>query len=527
MTHAHAQRPPCPAARLALPSLLALLLAQAAQAGGLDYPGPGTRALGRAAAFAARGDDPMALSYNPALIGLSGRVALLVNTHLAFFDACVQRSGTYTDNVTLRDRSRFGDSELPPGGGGYALEPFPLVCNAGPPIPAPAIVASLALGSRFGLALGLLLPATTGAVQWGSRDGTVLGRQGELRPNPLRYLALSAGGFALSPSAGLSWQATPWLRLGGTLQWSIFALDGLSYGVTTGGENPSLDGRARIRGADHFVPAVIVGAHLTPTRALELATTLRWSDDLRGSADIDMRFGDYGSSEPGSSVPTDSRLRDLSLHFPMPWQLTAGLRYVSRRARRAAKHGASAQPDALRDERWDLEFDVVFERNGRVDEVVLRPPEGLTLTTRQVLSDGTLLTLEVPVDNAFRVPRGWRDQLSLRLGGDYALARDRCALRGGVSYETRGLDPALATLDFLPVRRLGLHLGATLRLSRHIDLSAAFAHLYQEALEVPSADQPGGARLAQMSADGSGRIVNAGSFRSHWDIFSLGATYLF
>lgn len=118
MTHAHAQRPPCPAARLALPSLLALLLAQAAQAGGLDYPGPGTRALGRAAAFAARGDDPMALSYNPALIGLSGRVALLVNTHLAFFDSCSRISPATCSSTSLRPattsgiRSRMGDSRF-------------------------------------------------------------------------------------------------------------------------------------------------------------------------------------------------------------------------------------------------------------------------------------------------------------------------------------------------------------------------------------------------------------------------------
>lgn len=527
MLRALPRRPPRALTSLGLALLSVPLAADTAGAGGLDYPGPGTRALGRAAAFAARGDDAMALSYNPALIGLGGRPSLLVNSHLAFFDACVQRSGTYSDNVTVRDRSRFGDSELLPGAGGYALEAFPRVCNTGPPIPAPAIVLSLPLGPRFGLGFGLLLPANTGAVQWGDRDGTVRGLRGELRPNPLRYLSLSAGGFALSPSAGVSWQATPWLRVGATLQWGIFSLDGVSYGVTTGGENPSLDGRARIRGSDRFVPAAIAGLHLKPTPALELAATLRWSDDLRGTADIDMRFGDYGSSEPGSSVPTDSRLRDLSLRFPMPWQLTAGVRYVSRQATVGEAARSRTARDALRDERWDIELDAVFERNSRVDEVVLRPPADLTLTTRQLLTDGTLLTLDVPVDNAFRVPRGWKDQLSLRLGGDYTVARGLCALRGGLSYETRGLDPALANLDFLPVQRLGLHLGGTLRLNRRIDLSLAYAHLYQERLEVPPAGSPGGARLAQMSADGSGRVINAGTFRSHWDIFSLGANYVF
>ncbi|MBW2734022.1 MAG: hypothetical protein JRH20_16670, partial [Deltaproteobacteria bacterium] len=45
-----------------------LLLGSAlpATAGGYDYPDHGVTALGRAGAFVARADDPLALIYNPA-----------------------------------------------------------------------------------------------------------------------------------------------------------------------------------------------------------------------------------------------------------------------------------------------------------------------------------------------------------------------------------------------------------------------------------------------------------------------------
>lgn len=507
--------------------VLALASGPTAWAGGLGYPGPGSRALGRGGAFAVRADDGMALEYNPAQIGASGRWQLLVNSHFAFYGACVQRHGTYTDNVAIRDVSRFGDSELAPGEGGYAREAYPTVCNAGVPIPEPGVVFSAAVTPRIGIAFGFLVPFATGSVRFGDDSGTVVGVNGELRPNPLRYMTLASSGFALSPSIGASWQAAPWLRLGTTVQWGIASLNVLSYGVTTGGENPSIDGRAEVTGSDLWIPAVIAGLHVTLIPGLELAFAFRWSDDLRGTATIDMRFGDFGSAEPGSTIPTDSKLTDVRMRFPLPWQLTFGVRYAARRTAGNDDRDGGAPYDPLTQDRWDIELDIVYELNDRVREVVMVPRDDATLTVRERLPDGTLSTLEVPVDSPFRVPRRWQNQLSIRVGGDYVVLPGLLALRAGLSIETRGIDPAFANVDFLPVRRLGLHLGCTMRLTEKIDLTAAYAHLFQETLDVRPAAEAGGARLRQMAADNTGRVINAGTYRTGWNIASIGATYRF
>jgi hypothetical protein len=52
--------------RVSLATIVSLALVEKASAGGLEYTGPGTQALGRGGAVAARADDPMVLTYNPA-----------------------------------------------------------------------------------------------------------------------------------------------------------------------------------------------------------------------------------------------------------------------------------------------------------------------------------------------------------------------------------------------------------------------------------------------------------------------------
>lgn len=66
-----------------------------AQAGGFEYVGAGAEALGRGGAVAARADNPMVLSYNPAgLVELRGSQFLL-DMNLALFNACMDPAGYY------------------------------------------------------------------------------------------------------------------------------------------------------------------------------------------------------------------------------------------------------------------------------------------------------------------------------------------------------------------------------------------------------------------------------------------------
>ena len=504
--------------------LAVLAIEHAAHGGGFEYPGPGTRALGRGAAHAVGSRGPMTLIYNPALLSGAGRAQLLLNVHAAFNDACVQRSGTYTDNTTIHDRSIFGDSTASSDAGGYALEPFPEVCRQRLPGLGPALAGVVPLTRTLGIGIGLFAPVTGGESRWGPDDGTVSGVNGHRRPNPLRYAAIRSGGFMLWPSIGIGWRAQRWLRVGATLQSGLASLDVTSYAVASGGENPSLDARAQTRVSDLFIPALIIGAHASPLPGVELAASFRYADRFSGTGDVDLRFGDFGTGQPGSTVATDNKMRGARMQFSLPWQLVFGMRYVSQRR---AGTQATRHKDALGDERWDIELDLTYEFNSRVDEVVLHPPADTVLTWREVRANGQAFANQIDKVAVTRAPRGWRDQIGVRLGGDINIWPAQWALRWGLSFESRGIDPALASPDFLPARRFGLHLGTTIRLASHWEVSLAYAHLFQETITARPANQTGGAAGRQVATDGSGRVINAGRYRGRWNIISIGGNYRF
>src|SRR5436309_8278684 len=66
-----------------------------ANASGFEVPENGTEIMGRAGAWTARADNPMAAALNPA--GLAGQgTAFLVNTNLTWQKFCFARAGNYS-----------------------------------------------------------------------------------------------------------------------------------------------------------------------------------------------------------------------------------------------------------------------------------------------------------------------------------------------------------------------------------------------------------------------------------------------
>jgi long-chain fatty acid transport protein len=57
-----------------------------------EYPDNGARALGRGGAFVAKADDPTALYYNPAGLGLLGGTNLLLSVNLVDVTHSFQRA---------------------------------------------------------------------------------------------------------------------------------------------------------------------------------------------------------------------------------------------------------------------------------------------------------------------------------------------------------------------------------------------------------------------------------------------------
>jgi long-chain fatty acid transport protein len=527
-----------------------------AQAGGFEFPAAGTRPLGRGGAFYARADSPLALLYNPAnLASLRGAQAGL-DLHVAFFDACFDRSGTYAENAGADSGTRFGSSSTPPPGG-YDGVPHPKVCNQAGPGYIPELAASYRIHEDVGLGFGIVAPAGVGNTKWGNADrGTVdvptsVHPEGEL-PSPARYNLVEENLLIFYPSVGLGYSPHPMVRLGASFGWGIGLFDFTNYTVPFASEAFSTDIRTRIQAEDLFVPRLNVSAHVIPHENVDVMLGFIWNDDVEADGTLELTSGAY-RDEPvqervsrcsGTPYSPDEQcvapIDGMTLDAPMPWKLSFGIRYADRIRPRDAggdpTEVGAPQHDPMTDERWDVELDVVYEMNSRVDKFVVEVPEG-----EQVVADEGL---PAPLPERNVIPHQWKDQVSVRLGGDYNIIPGRLAARAGFSFESRGVKDAYPQLDFMPFRRYGLHAGFTVRVKR-FDISVAYAHLFQETTEVTENEvDPGrverenGERVVvgqkgvpQVAATLTGGqppyIVNKGKINSDFDVLSVSVKYAF
>jgi hypothetical protein len=224
----------------------------------------------------------------------------------------------------------------------------------------------------------------------------------------------------------------------------------------------------------------------------------KWQDKVEGDAELDLTSGIFNPA----LVPHTTRGVDVSLvRQYMPWKLAGGIRYAQRRGPRPEGTGryeadevwGGVIHDPLTDERWDIELDLEYQFNSRVQ------------SQKVVYQSGQFIEFEDPEGNIEQVefpPRGreimylqkrWQDQVSLRLGGTYNIVRSILGVSAGAHYENRGLDASVMQLDFWPLQRVGLHAGMVVRVLKSWDLTFSYAHIFQETLVV--APPPHGDRL--------------------------------
>jgi hypothetical protein len=125
-----------------------------------------------------------------------------------------------------------------------------------------------------------------------------------------------------------------------------------------------------------------------------------------------------------------------------------------------------------------------------------------------------------------RLGKGWRDTVSVRLGGDVNVIPKHLTLRAGGYFESGATPRAFSHLDFPSFMRGGLGAGLTAG-GRGVYGTVGFLHVFQEAREVtelegkvfqqrpvrPCPDECGGA---------SGVPANAGRFTSRYEILNVG-----
>jgi len=559
--------------------MVSLVDAPVAQAGGVELPSAGTRALGRGGAAQARADDPMTLLWNPAGLARTPGIQLSLQTHLILFDACFQRAGTYSEYAADMPSRDMIDASGEPfrwdrganGGRGrtpldpqigsrwpdadIADAPLPEVCNSGAPGIVPELVLTARLRPEWGISFGVVAPAAVSNSRWGTTEGGVTGLVNGL-PAPSRYALIETNLLLAFPTIGVGYRPHPAISIGAAFGWGIAPQ--IDFQTTTRalrGEEFSGDVFTELSAQDWFIPRVTVSVHAVPHDNLDIVAGFMWQDDIDAEGDLSLTTGYY--RPPGDDYPLDSvTVPGVAVDAPLPWQASLSFRYADRMTPRSENPGATARAsnrveDAMQNERWDVELDLVYEMNSRVDQftVSLPPceaPANCVGDRWEVQADNGIFQGIPP---SLALQKQFRDQLSLRVGGDWNFIPGVGSARIGFSYETKGVKDGFEQLDFMPFQRFGLHMGLTFRIAKWFDISVAYARIFQSTVTVtedqaslhqvdaasriaelencgnpPDADCP---RSDRQGLSGEGTVVNAGRYKSHFDILSLGLTYHF
>ncbi|MFK8000161.1 MAG: OmpP1/FadL family transporter [Polyangiales bacterium] len=527
---------------LAVVSVLATISWEStAMAGGVEFPAAGTSALGRGGAAHARPGDPMSLLYNPAALALSNGIQISLQTHLALFSSCFQSSGTYGMALdAMPPTNAFGDDAS------FSGMQMPEVCNSGPPGVIPELVLSWRVHERVGLAIGFLAPAGVASQRYGEsttlpNGRTYIGTQNGL-PASTRYMLVESNVLLAFPTIGIGVSAHPRLHFGLAFGSGFGIFDLASMTRATSGDDFGGDVLSEVSASDPFVPRVTASIHAVPHDNLDISLTFTWTDDVEAEGDLRLQSGYYQDEVYG-----DLTVPGATFGVPQPWQLALGIRYAQRLAPRSRATNLSQLSgqveDEMSNERWDIEFDIVYERNSAIDNLTTDLPactDPARCGTAFQNDAGTRWGLAIPIfptaiqpslPENNQLPHRFKDQLSLRLGGDYNIVPGFVTARAGVSYETMGVESGFEQIDFQPFQRVGVHVGATMRFG-NFDLSLAYAHLFQSSAtntdgQITETNALYGlAELDGRSTDSIQRSVqNNGTIRSNFNVFSLGLTY--
>lgn len=439
------------AAALIAALALTLALPSRGRAGGFYLLDRGTRAMGRGGAQVAGADDPGALWYNPAGLGLAGE-QLLLDATLTFLRV---------------DYTRID------AGGNWQ----PTVNGSNAPIPIPTIAGSFDFGLRdWTFGAGLFAP-NAALMQYPEQ----LVVDGMPYPAPQRYSLLSMEGSTIAMVAlGAAW--TPLRDPAGNSQLSIglavhtvlgafaarVAMSACEGAICTFPEDPDYDAVAQMTLAPIITATVIGGVTWTPG-PLRIGFSIGTPFSLSGDASIQVRppsaaafdgalvrsRGGDCAAVPDEEVVANAEHRcrqtraDINLDFPVTLRFGVELLAI----------------EGLR-----LEASVVWETWSLQRDVSVRP--------RDVWIVDALGFLDYEV-GAISIPRNMNDTLSARLGGEYTIDGS-VALRLGAYYENGAFADRWLSALTIDSDKVVVAAGAGFRVHEGlwIDVLAGYAHLF-------------------------------------------------
>lgn len=438
-----------------------------AQAGGYHYPDLGTVGLSRGGAFVARADDPTAIYYNPAGAARLKGTHILLNGNVLFENIRFQRRIYPSANYPNRPLDAYPhDASLT----------LPEVQNVNGPFPAPfgAVTTDLGFLDRYNLVMlfGMYGPNAAGrrtfprfCVPGQSPCVETTSEQGV--PSPSRYDLLDLEILLLYPSVGLAWRGPYGLSFGGVFQlgYAQFTYVTTVTAAGAGSELPAGDVVSRTEVNSSLTPTGILGLHYAPTSFLEFGASSRIGFTFQTEGTIESTVPPTVKEVVPFDFDAVPNPAPAKIAIPKAWVVRTGARYIAR--------------DGKGRERFDLEFDFVWESTSKLKEFLV----DTTVDVIDRAHGNTIVTVE-----DVKIRHEWNDSLSLRLGGSYQFyelfsRQVDLALRGGSFFETAATSTQFTRLDFLPLSRIGLAVGISLRWKNY-EVSVGYAHLFHQRKEV-------------------------------------------
>lgn len=462
--------------------VLALLLPQAASAGGYFFSDSGIVALSRGGAWIAGADNQFAQRYNPA--GLIRVERPTVNVGVA----------GVAQNVSLQARDEDGNPAdwcADPNNEGETME-CPLVTNDAAPFVLPQLGFATPLGQDFSLAFGLHSPsapsyayAQDGAQRYAVKDSSIYQ-------------------FAFGPS--LAWRPHPVITIGVGLNVQMFWVEQTLNITTLGTTNPTNDVAIQLNAGDFFTPGFDAGLLIEPVEQVTIGLSVLPPSKYQALGSVGIDFSGnalegalerpyYQDGRCEMSNPDCTSEDGISLAIQLPL---------------VARAGVAVRPV----EGLEIETAFVYQQWSTMKDLVVADV------------DVTINALGSPqeVDPEFVIPQALHDTWSLRLGGQYRL-NDLLELRAGGFYEPSAVDPAHVTVSLVDADKVQLGGGGSLYLNDEaLRIDFAGAGVLMSNTSVTNSE----VRLTNANVINDDTVVvGNGDYRSGGWLVGLQASYAF
>jgi long-subunit fatty acid transport protein len=458
---------------------LLVCLSSTARAGGLEFPGNGTEALGRGAAYTAKADDATAFDYNVAGFAHQRGTRTMLDLNLYLSSYTFQRAGNYPDDPT---------NPATPWGG----TAFPQVRDTGGVFAAPFFGLSTDFGvlDRWTFAAGVYGPSSVGNRTY------PLGIDG--KPSPARYDVVQATPLLVFPSLAAAVRLTRWLDFGVALHVPVGRFDLASVSYTDLGKSTCPN--AEYQPCDALNQLHTVGATATASFGA-LLRPLKWLA-FGVNARAPFTITSQGTVHPTAPVVLNNPNMPLtdepaSFHTSFPWIVRAGLRFVYMKG----THEAA-----------DLEVDGTYEGWGHVDD-----------------PGASIPNLSIFTDINPTITHKYHDTFSLRAGGaiNTRLPVGVLSFRAGVFYDPSSTESKDTRLDFDTLDKIGITGGLGYRV-RGIAINVAYAYILESSRTVTDGEiAPINGAQHGMPLDSQGNplpAVNNGTYSGSNQILSVGLT---